>query len=87
MIISSSKSKSVWFKTTYFFFLFISLLIKSYNSLSDPVKNSSGFELEDLPNIKVEALKVDGQKCQRCWKYEDHLINDEICKRCHEAIN
>ena len=41
--------------------------------------NSKGFTIEDLPNIKVNASKVGGYKCQRCWKYEDKLINDEIC--------
>ena len=50
-------------------------------------EGSSGFELEDIPNIKVRASKVDGHKCQRCWKYKDQLINDEICQRCHDAIN
>tara|TARA_B100001115_G_C15666823_1_gene321798 strand:- start:68 stop:694 length:627 start_codon:yes stop_codon:yes gene_type:complete len=48
---------------------------------------SSGFEIEDFPNIKVKASKVGGYKCQRCWKYEEQLINEEICKRCHDAIN
>ena len=50
-------------------------------------EQSSGFVLEDIPNIKVKASKVDGYKCQRCWKYEEQLIDEEICKRCHEAIN
>ena len=50
-------------------------------------ENSSGFELEDVPNTKVKASKVNGNKCQRCWKYEDELVNEEICKRCHDAIN
>ena len=48
--------------------------------------NSPGFEIEDLPNVKVKASKVNGLKCQRCWKYEDKLINDEICIRCNEAL-
>ena len=48
--------------------------------------NSPGFEIEDLPNVKVKASKVNGFKCQRCWKYEDKLINDEICNRCNDAI-
>ena len=50
-------------------------------------EKSSGFEIEDLPNIKVKASKVGGYKCQRCWKYEDQLIEEEICKRCYDAIN
>ena len=42
---------------------------------------------EDKPNIKVQPSKVSGNKCQRCWKFDDKLFNDEICKRCNEAIN
>ncbi|MDC3131389.1 isoleucine--tRNA ligase [Pelagibacteraceae bacterium] len=49
-------------------------------------ENSFGFEIEDLPGIKVKASKVNGTKCQRCWKYEHKLINEEICIRCNEAI-
>ncbi len=49
-------------------------------------QNSTGFEIDDLPDIKVKAIKNNGHKCQRCWKYEDHLVNDEICKRCSDAI-
>ncbi len=49
-------------------------------------QNSTGFEIDDLPDIKVKAIKNNGYKCQRCWKYEDHLVNDEICKRCSDAI-
>ncbi len=48
---------------------------------------SQGFEIEDIPDIKVKASKVNGYKCQRCWKYEDQLINNEICQRCNDAIN
>ena len=47
----------------------------------------SGFRLEDFPNIIVNASKVIGIKCQRCWKYEKELIKNEICERCDNAIN
>ncbi len=50
-------------------------------------EKSSGFFIDDLPNVKVKASKTDGYKCQRCWKYEKELIKNEICKRCDEAIN
>ena len=49
-------------------------------------ESSTGFEINELSNIKVNAIKVNGNKCQRCWKYEKELINDEICKRCNDAI-
>jgi len=50
-------------------------------------EDSKGFSIEELPNIKVLASKVHGYKCQRCWKYENQLVNNEICQRCYEAIN
>ena len=50
-------------------------------------EHSPGFEIEEFANIKVNALKMNGQKCQRCWKYKDKLIKDQICKRCNDAIN
>ena len=50
-------------------------------------QQSEGFEIADFPNITVNARQVIGKKCQRCWKYHDKLINDEICIRCDDAIN
>ena len=66
---------------------FNEIAITSSYKLNIMNEKSSGFVLEDIPNIKVKASKVDGYKCQRCWKYEEQLIEEEICKRCHEAIN
>ena len=66
---------------------FDEIAITSSFKLHKISKISSGFELEDIPNIKVKASKVYGYKCQRCWKYEQKLIKDEICKRCNDAIN
>ncbi|MAV63617.1 MAG: isoleucine--tRNA ligase [Candidatus Marinimicrobia bacterium] len=65
---------------------FDEITITSSFKLSTIDTYSSGFELEEFPDIKVKASKVDGHKCLRCWKYEDQLIEDEICKRCHDAI-
>ena len=42
---------------------------------------------DDIENVKVQASKVGGQKCQRCWKYEQELIKNEICNRCNDAIS
>ena len=66
---------------------FNEITITSSTKLKLTDEASSGFEIEDFPNIKVKASKVGGYKCQRCWKYEEQLINEEICKRCHDAIN
>ena len=50
-------------------------------------ENNQGFSIDDIENVKVEASKVSGQKCQRCWKYEKELVKNEICNRCNDAIS
>lgn len=43
---------------------------------------------ETLPKastIKVEVLKSNGHKCNRCWNYVDELDGD-ICPRCSEIL-
>ena len=49
--------------------------------------NSDGFAIAEIQNVKVKVSKVNGEKCQRCWKYEENLINNEICNRCNNAIS
>ena len=67
--------------------LFDEVTITSSFKLHIIDSNIRAFEIEDLPNIKVSATKVNGYKCQRCWKYEDKLVNNEICQRCNDAIS
>ena len=66
---------------------FEELMITSSVSLKEINKNLNGFRLEDVKNVEVVVLKVDGKKCQRCWKYSKDLINDEICNRCNNSIS
>lgn len=35
---------------------------------------------------EVEVVKSDGEKCNRCWNYVDHL-HDDICDRCYNILN
>ena len=35
--------------------------------------------------FKVEVEHAHGEKCDRCWKYDEHL-EDGLCDRCREAI-
>tara|TARA_B100000575_G_scaffold294458_1_gene310546 strand:- start:1077 stop:3851 length:2775 start_codon:yes stop_codon:yes gene_type:complete len=67
--------------------LFDEIAITSSFTLNSIDEKTPGFEIPDIPNVKVIASKVSGKKCQRCWKYEEQLINDEICNRCNDAIN
>ena len=41
---------------------------------------------ESDKNIGVYVSKVDGSKCERCWKYFTNL-NNSICSRCEDAIS
>ena len=50
-------------------------------------QNSDGFSIDEIPNVKVQVSKASGTKCQRCWKYESNLVNEEICSRCNDALS
>lgn len=36
-------------------------------------------------NVLVE--KSSGEKCTRCWNFVDHLVEGEVCERCHKILN
>jgi len=42
--------------------------------------------LIEAENFKIEIKKADGQKCERCWKYEESL-KEGLCSRCAEVVN
>ncbi len=46
----------------------------------------NAFTIEDIENVAVLVSKTNGKKCQRCWKYEQQLFNEDLCNRCSEAI-
>ncbi len=51
------------------------------------VKETNGYEGEI---VKVEVLRASGEKCERCWKYDETVGEDPehptLCKRCAEII-
>lgn len=64
---------------------FNSLYSKNYNltdflGVSKFTCESSGPFSEDMVTIK----KATGEKCNRCWKYEQNLTNN-LCKRCGDV--
>ena len=65
---------------------FEEIAITSSFNLYSISKDVKGFALEDVKNVIVVVNKSKGSKCQRCWKYSETLVNDEICNRCHETI-
>ena len=66
--------------------MFDEITITSSFSLFVIDEKSNGFSIEDISDVIVKASKVNGEKCQRCWKYEAKLINDEVCNRCNTVI-
>ncbi len=66
--------------------MFDEITITSSFSLYVIDEKSKGFSIEDISDVIVKASKVSGEKCQRCWKYEAKLINDEVCNRCNTVI-
>ena len=49
------------------------------------VKFTNDETLPKASTIKVEVLKSNGHKCNRCWNYVDELDGD-ICHRCSEIL-
>jgi isoleucyl-tRNA synthetase len=43
------------------------------------------YTLDDDKSIGVAVSRVDGHKCERCWKYFSNLT-DNVCIRCKEVI-
>ena len=67
--------------------LFSEIAITSSFKLHILDQNTEGFSNLEIPNVKVKVSKAKGEKCQRCWKYDINLVNNEICNRCNEAIS
>ena len=65
---------------------FEEITITSSFNLYSISKDVKGFALEAVKNVIVIVSKTKGSKCQRCWKYNQTLVNAEICNRCHETI-
>ncbi|QRG86321.1 isoleucine--tRNA ligase [Bulleidia sp. zg-1006] len=35
---------------------------------------------------RVEVLKASGQKCPRCWNYDEQVDENGLCPRCHQVM-
>jgi len=47
-------------------------------------------QTKDEKEVRVEVLRADGKKCERCWNYDvsvgRHPEHQAICQRCVEAV-
>ncbi|MBT6121480.1 isoleucine--tRNA ligase [bacterium] len=44
----------------------------------------SGVDVLKGDSFSVTIVKASGEKCLRCWRYED--LNDDLCSRCSTAV-
>ncbi len=65
------------------------LIISNFQVVSNLGEDALITEDNDLG--KIQILKAQGQKCDRCWHYEketfDGIQNTKLCKRCSNVIN
>ena len=65
------------------------LIVSNFQVVSNLVENSLIIENNNLG--KIQILKAKGQKCDRCWHYQNETFsgikNTKLCKRCSNIIN
>ena len=65
------------------------LIVSNFQVVSDLVENSITIDKNEFG--KIQILKAQGQKCDRCWHYQKETFsgiqNTKLCKRCSNIIN
>ena len=63
---------------------------KMFLELRELLNASSMRVRSDAKGIEVKVEKADGQKCERCWHWEQDIGQNAehptICSRCVEAV-
>ena len=63
--------------------------MSNFQVVSDLKENSLIIEKNTLG--KIQIIKAHGQKCDRCWHYQEETFNGiqntKLCKRCSNIIN
>ena len=66
-------------------------LVDSESALKDACDEKYVMTSETIPGVVVGVTKASGEKCQRCWFYDDQvgkhgLPHSDVCARCNSAI-
>jgi len=65
------------------------LIVSDFQVVSDLADSSLIIEKNELG--KIQILKANGHKCDRCWHYQKETFsgiqNTKLCKRCSDIIN
>ncbi len=60
------------------------LCIVSQVTVSDAP--ADGVPGEAVPGLTVAVSPAQGEKCQRCWKFDAHVDADGLCPRCRKVL-
>jgi isoleucyl-tRNA synthetase len=65
----------------------IVLIVSGLKLVEDKNHNKTNKENSENKEekIKIEVAHADGEKCQRCWMYDEHT-EDGLCPRCKEIL-
>ena len=65
------------------------LIVSNFEIVSDLAENYLLIDPNKLG--KIQILKADGQKCDRCWHYQKETFggiqNTKLCRRCSNIFN
>ena len=65
------------------------LIVSNFQVVSNLVENSLIIDNNELG--KIQIIKAHGQKCDRCWHYQNETFNGiqntKLCKRCSNILN
>ena len=67
-------------------------LVDSEDAVKEACDGKYVMSSETIPGAVVGVAKASGQKCQRCWFYDNQvgkhdLPHSDVCARCNEAIS
>ncbi len=65
------------------------LIVSNFQVVSNLVKDCLIIDNNELG--KIQIIKAHGQKCDRCWHYQNETVNGfkntKLCKRCSNILN
>lgn len=59
-------------------------MVSALDRSAAPVEGYAG---EAVPGLTVKVESAAGEKCQRCWKYDEHVGEDGLCPRCRSVVD
>ena len=65
------------------------LIVSKFNVVNN--LSEEALIIDNSEHGRIQILKAKGQKCHRCWHYQEFTVqgiqNTKLCKRCSEIIN